>query len=47
MSCIRYEFQVGCIDMVSWRPGKLNVADIFTKPHSPLAEMIQLSFFTG
>lgn len=47
VACIRHEFQVGNVDEISWIPGKLNLADVLTKPDSPLTDMLQLTLFTG
>jgi len=47
VSCIRFEFQTGNVERISWIPGKLNLADPLTKKDSPLTDMLQLSLFTG
>ena len=44
---IRFEFQVGSVDKITWIPGKLNLADVLTKPDSPLTEALQLTLFPG
>ena len=47
IACIRYEFQVGIFDEISWIPGKLNLADVLTKPNSPLTDVLQLTLYNG
>lgn len=47
VACIRYEFQTGCIDAITWIPGKLNLADVLTKSDSPLTDALQLTLYTG
>ena len=47
VACIRYEFQVGSVDLITWVPGKLNLADVLTKPDSPLTDVLQLTLYTG
>lgn len=33
-------------DEFSWIPGKINLANVVTKPDSPLTESLQLTMFT-
>lgn len=40
VALIRYEFQVGSVHKVTWIPGKLNLADVLTKPDSPPTEVL-------
>lgn len=47
MQCIKYGFQVGCIDEISYVLKKLNSVDVLTKPNSPLSETLELLPFTG
>lgn len=47
IACIRFEFQVGSINQITWVPGKLNLADSFTKPNSQLTETLQLTLYSG
>ena len=47
VACIRFEFQVGSINKITWLPGKLNLADALTKRDSPLTEVLQLTLYTG
>lgn len=47
VACIRFEFQVGCVDKITWIPGKINLADVLTKTDSPLLEALQLTLFNG
>lgn len=47
VACIRYEFQVGNVDEITWIPGKLNLADVLTKKDSMLSEALQLTLYTG
>lgn len=44
---IRFEFQVGNIDNISWIPGKINLVHALTKKDSPLTDSVQLSLFSG
>lgn len=39
---IRYEFQSQNISSILWVPGKVNLADPYTKPNSPLTRTLQL-----
>lgn len=47
VSCIRYEFQTGAVDKISWIPGQANLAEPLTKKDSSLTDAIQLNLFTG
>lgn len=47
VSCIRFKFQVGSLDKITWLPGKLNLADALTKQDSPLTEALRLTLYTG
>lgn len=44
---IRFEFQVGNIDLITWIPGKADLADPSTKKDSALSEALQLTMYTG
>lgn len=44
---IRYEFETYKVHRVIWIFGKVNLADLVTKPNSALVEPLQLSMFTG
>lgn len=47
VSCIRYEFQTGNVNELSWITGKLNLSDPLTKADSSLTESLQLLLSTG
>ena len=47
VSCIRFEFQTGAVDTISWIPGQANLADPLTKKDSCLTDALQLTLFTG
>lgn len=47
VSCIRFEFQTGAVDKISWVPGNVNLADPLTKKDSQLTDMLQLTLFSG
>lgn len=47
VGCIRFEFQTGAVDKISWIPGNLNLADPLTKKDSQLTDLLQLSLFSG
>ncbi len=47
VACIRYEFQTGSVNEISWIPGKMNLADVLTKTDSPLSEALKLTMFNG
>lgn len=47
VSCIRYDFQTGAVDEISWIPGHANLADPLTKKDSCLTDALQLTLFTG
>ena len=47
VACIRFEFQVGNLDQITWIPGKTNLADALTKRDSPLTDALQLTLFSG
>ena len=44
---IRFEFQTGAVQSVSWIPGKINMADVLTKKDSALTDMLTLCLYTG
>lgn len=47
VSCIRFEFQTGTVDTISWVPGNVTLADPLTKKDSQLTDLLQLSLFSG
>lgn len=47
MSCLRYEFQTGAVNQVSWIPGQASLADPLTKKDSSLIDALQMTLFTG
>lgn len=47
VGCIRYEFQTGAVEKISWIPGSVNLADPLTKKDSSLTDALQLTLFTG
>lgn len=47
VSCVRYEFETGAVDKVSWIPGQSNLANPLTKMDSSLTDALQLTLFTG
>ena len=47
VSCIRFEFQTGAVDQISWIPGRINLADPLTKKDSSITGALQLTLFTG
>lgn len=44
---IRYEFQTGVVDRITWIPGKVNIADVLTKKDSALSETFILALASG
>ena len=47
VSCIRFEFQTGAVETISWIPGQANLADPLTKKDSCLTDALQLTLLTG
>lgn len=47
VGCIRYEFQTGAVEKISWIPGTTNLADPLTKKNSSLTDVLQLTLFSG
>lgn len=47
MSSIRFELVTGSVDKITNIPGKTNLADVLTKPDSPLTEALLMTLFTG
>lgn len=45
VACIRCKFQVGCVDETSWIPANLNLADVLTKPDSPLSDALLMTLY--
>ena len=44
---IRDECEAGNADRICWVPGRLNLTDPGTKPHSPPTQSLQLLMFSG
>lgn len=44
---IRYEFQLGNVDKITWLPDSLNLDDDLTKLDSPLTDVLQLTLYIG
>lgn len=44
---IRFEFQTGAVQSISWIPGKINLADVLTKKDSAISEMLHLCLLSG
>lgn len=47
VASIRFDFQTGSVQNISWIPGKINLADVLTKKNSALCDMLQLLLETG
>lgn len=47
VGCIRYEFQTGAVEKISWIPGNTNLADPLTKKDSSLTDTLRLTLFSG
>ena len=47
VSMIRYYFETGVLSQVVWIPGKVNLADVGTKPDSPLTTALQHCLASG
>ena len=45
--CIRFEFQTGAVDEMSWIPGRINLADPMTKKDSCPTDALQFTLFSG
>ena len=47
VGCIRFEFQTGNIQNITWIPGKTNIADVLNNTDSFLTEALNLTIGTG
>lgn len=47
MALLRYDFEGHFSDAVSWVPGPSNVADVLTKPDSPLIPLLGAFLASG
>lgn len=44
---IWFEIHVGPVDKIKWIPGRLNLADVLTKPDIPLTGLLRLALYTS
>ena len=47
VNVIRFEYEVGNVDVMCWLPGSVNPADPGTKTNSPLIQVLQLLMHSG